>query len=351
MNVGLLHKYLRNACSSEELDEVLQWFRTEAGTPAGKLLLQQSWEQYATQEEKVDVDLEGMLDRLHHQINLTEEKTESPATPPLRARIYRLMSRAAALLFLPVLALLLLTYLKGELLFSSAPEQEWIAISTPPGAKTTFNLPDGSIVWLNHGSSLRYPARFEGKVRELELEGEAYFDVVSDPDHPFRVQTDELEVVALGTEFNVLAYPEDTTLEITLVSGKVDILAANSESDRPLYEMRPDEHLTFQKEARKLVSATVTSDKYIGWKAGKLIFENDDLEQVATRLSRWFNADFELEDTALANYTFTATFVSETLPQVLELLELASPIAYDITPRTLQADGSYSKMKVIISRK
>jgi ferric-dicitrate binding protein FerR (iron transport regulator) len=149
----------------------------------------------------------------------------------------------------------------------------------------------------------------------------------------------------------VLAYPEDTTLEVTLVSGRVDIRQELPGGDRTLYKMQPDEHLLFQKQARKLVPSPVSSEKYIGWKAGKLIFENDPMDEVIGRLSRWFHVEFELEDPELANYTYTATFVSETLPQVLELMQLASPIDYQITPRALQPDGSYSKMKVSIRRK
>lgn len=351
MNPNLLNKYLRNECNPAELEKVLQWFRQEADTASGKQVMQDSWKTFQQEEASSGVDFESMLDRLHHQINLQQTASTHKKKALLRVVVARYLVRAAAILFLPAMALLLLTYGRGSLLFSADAVDEWIAISTPAGSKTSFNLPDGSMVWLNHGSTLRYPQRFKPGGREVELEGEGYFEVKSDPENPFRVHSGQLNVVATGTEFNVLAYPEDTTLEITLVSGKVDILQEVRGASRTLYQMQPDEHLLFQKQARKLIPSPVSSEKYIGWKAGKLIFDDDPLDEVVKRLSRWFNVDFELEDPALSNFTYNATFESETLPQVLELMELATPIAYQNTPRALQPDGSYSKMKVIIRRK
>ncbi|MCB0632457.1 MAG: DUF4974 domain-containing protein [Saprospiraceae bacterium] len=351
MTSSLLNKYLRNECTPVEVEEVLRWLQQEADTEAGKQILRESWETIPLQESPPEVDFENLLDRLHHRINLTVATPESRLNISLPRAIVRYLIRAAAILFLPILTILILTYSRGELLFTAGAEKEWIEITTPAGSKTTFNLPDGTLVWLNHESTLRYPQRFEPGEREVELSGEAYFEVTSDPEHPFRVHSGQLDVVAVGTEFNVLAYPEDTTMEITLIAGRVDIRRKIRNDDRTLYQMEPDEHLLFQKRARKLVPSAVSSDKYTAWKEGKLIFENDPISNVIERLSRWFNVDFELEDPDLSNYTYTATFVSETLPQVLELMELASPIEYKITPRALQSDGSFSKMKVIIRKK
>lgn len=350
MNSNLLNKYLRNECNPAELEEVLQWFRQEADSISGKKIMEESWNAY--QEELPGVDFESMLDRLHHQINLQQTGTMKKSGPPLRALVVRYLVRAAAILFLPAMVLLLLTYGRGSLLFTADSVDEWVAISTPAGSKTNFNLPDGSVVWLNHGSTLRYPPRFKPGTREVELAGEGYFEVKSDLENPFRVYSGELEVIATGTEFNVLAYPEDTTLEITLVSGSVDIRQEVRGVSRTLYQMEPDEHLIFQKQARKLIPTEVSIEKYIGWKEGKLIFEKDPIDEVTKRLSRWFNVDIELADPSLSNIVdYTGTFESETLPQILDLMELATPIESEITPRALQPDGSYNKMKVVIRRK
>lgn len=352
MDISLLNKYIRNECSQDELEEVLRWFREEAGTAKGEQLMRESWEQIQEKEDQAEVDFEGLLDRLHHQINLDEVQPEKKTDRPFRQLIWRGLSRAAAILFIPALALLLWTYGRGELLFNGQTAvAEWMEVSTPPGSKTNFNLPDGTVVWLNHGSTLKYPRRFQAGSREVELAGEAYFEVQSDAKNPFKVISGQLNVLAVGTEFNVLAYPEDTTLEVTLIEGRVDIRQMLRDGARTLYQMQPDEHLVFQKQARKLIPSKVSSDKYIAWKSGRLIFENDPIDEVLNRLGRWFNVDIELEARALSNYTFTATFGPETLPQVLELMELASPITYEIIPGEPQADGSYSKTKVLISKK
>ncbi|PHN05934.1 FecR family protein [Flavilitoribacter nigricans] len=351
MNSKLLNKYIRNECELAELEEVLRWFREKAGTADGKQIMRESWEQFQWREEPSDVDFERMLDRLHHQINLSDRTGEKGLKQPFQRLIIRQLMRAAAILFVPVLAVLLLSYLRGELLFQGGADAEWISIETPIGSKTQFNLPDGSIVWLNHGSSLKYPRRFRPGQREVELEGEAYFEVTSNPRKPFRVRSGQLQVVAVGTEFNVLAYPEDTTLEVTLVEGRVDIRQELRDGPHTLYQMQPDEHLIFQKRAQRLIPAKVSPDKYVAWRSNRLIFDNDTFDEVINRLSRWFNVDFTLEDPELSKYTYTATFSSETLPQILELMELATPIAYEIIPREQQPDGSYSKMKVLISQK
>lgn len=350
MQAELIRRYLRNECSPAEVNSVVEWLGAEAGTKAGRAVLREVWDQYEPRQPDTGPELDRLLDRLHHRINLSEERPAAPRK--LRAFWLQRLSRAAAILFLPVLAILLFTYWKGELLFGSKAGLSQLEVKTPPSSITAFTLPDGSQVWLNQGSTLKYPQQFGAGERRVELEGEAFFEVQSETRRPFQVWSGGLAVVATGTAFNVLAYPEDSTMEVTLVTGRVEIRRENATGgSQTIYTMKPDEHLTFQKLARKLIPAMVNTDKYIAWKDGRLIFDNDPLDVVSVRLARWYNAEVILEDPELSNYTYKATFISETLLQVLELMELATPITYDISPKEELPDGSYRKTQIVIRLK
>ena len=210
-------------------------------------------------------------------------------------------------------------------------------------------MPDGSNVWLNHSSSLRYPAIFSRESREVELKGEGYFEVVHSPGLPFIVKTGDIQIFAHGTTFNLMAYSNENKIETSLIDGFIEIRKSlpNGESIT-LYNMNPSDFTIYNLQNYEIVTQTISDNRYFSWKEGKLIFTAEPMEDVVKKLSRWFNVEIQIKDHELNDFTLTATFVNETLPQVMELLAIVSPVKYYITDREKNDDGTFTRKKVVI---
>jgi ferric-dicitrate binding protein FerR (iron transport regulator) len=231
MDKILLKKYLDNGCNMQELEIVLSWFRDTACTEKGKALLHGIWEDLAVDESESGADFDSILNSIHHHININQAKLliENAENDLIkynrRQRIITFMRNSAAILLLPVLSLGLFfsfKYFSARLLFKS-DEQAYNEVISSVDAITRVTLPDGSNVWLNHSSSLRYPAVFSGKCRKVELKGEGYFEVLSNSGIPFIVDAGEIQIWARGTSFNVMAYPDEGKVETSLIKGSVEI--------------------------------------------------------------------------------------------------------------------------------
>lgn len=172
---------------------------------------------------------------------------------------------------------------KGE----QADVVEYNTIQTPLGGEYSLTLADGTRVWLNAMSELRYPVAFGGELREVELKGEAYFDVAKDERKPFVVKTDEFDVRVLGTSFNVSVYSTDSLLRTTLCSGHVRL--SDRESPEKEVELLPGKQVIFHRESRKMEVCHVDTDVFVSWRNGAFQFDNNTVEEVFTILQRWYN--------------------------------------------------------------
>jgi ferric-dicitrate binding protein FerR (iron transport regulator) len=208
--------------------------------------------------------------------------------------------------------------------------------------RSEVNLPDGSSVWLNSGSKLRYPVPFNGKERRLYLSGEAFFKVHSDPLHPFFVDTKHLEVKATGTRFNVEAYSEDSLTAVTLEKGKVGVDIAH----KVKVQLRPDQRVLFNSRAGTYDVKTTDAHEWDLWRNGILSFRDEPLEEVFKRVGRTFNVDIHIKDQSVAGQLYRATFENESLDEILHLLKLSAPIQYKITDRQRLNNGTYSREEI-----
>ena len=354
MNKDILLRYINDKCTDKEIGEVLKWLQDEADTYEGKLLLRQIWNYFPQLQTVPSMSYELMLNKLHHDINLSRSTQTGKTGNNKRSRLISSLTRIAAILFIPLLVTLTFTLKKLESVSSGSfePVPVYTEITSPMGSQIFMELPDGSKVWLNHGSSMRFPQKFSGNSRTVELSGEGYFQVAHNEHKPFIVKTGDLQVLGIGTEFNIMAYPDNNVIETTLKSGKVLIRKeAEDGTIHPVLEMKPNYHTNYFIREGKFVTTDKNIDKYISWKQGKLIFRDDSIETIIKRLSKWYNVDIQLKDKELLKYTYTATFVDESLTQVLDLLKIATPIDYTISSRIKQDDESFSKRKIIISYK
>jgi transmembrane sensor len=255
------------------------------------------------------------------------------------------MQKIAATLLIPVIlsSLLYIHFLKNN---NQQDEIVWQTIETLPGQKSNFKLPDGTSVWLNSETKLTYPVPFNRESREVKLSGEAFFDVTKAEDCLFIVDMGKIDIKVLGTKFNVSNYLIDDRLEIVLEKGKIELCSDENAAKNAHLILSPGEKAIYYKLEEKLTVHPVQADLYTAWIKGKLIFRDDPMNEVVTKLNHWFNAEIVITNPAISQYTYTATFQNESLEQVLELLKISAPIDYKTFKREKDEDNVFSKKKV-----
>lgn len=259
--------------------------------------------------------------------------------------------RIAAILFIP---LLILTYYIGfsnkESFIEKKEKPMYVEVRSEVGMVSSFHLPDGTKVWLNSGSRLRYPIHFKEKQRQIEMEGQAYFEVTKNAHRPFLVKlTPDYEIQVLGTKFNVTAYANEDRIETTLVEGLVQ-LKLGSDVHSKIHRLVPNEKANYNKVERKISIEKI--DPYLEscWKDGYLIFKDHPMSSVLKILSRRYHVSFDVKDKKVYTSVITGKFKDETLSQVLKYLQLASHIHYKINPVSITHENTLAIETVDIWR-
>jgi ferric-dicitrate binding protein FerR (iron transport regulator) len=355
MDTKLIKKFLANECSADEVDAFFIWIQDFKNEQSKKSLIKTYWDELETFVKEDDIQDIQRLDRIHHTINLNQSERlinrNEFSYSEGKSSIFKLISKIAAFILLPVLTLVIYTQMFQPKFNVGYHVPHELETTSPPGSRTYFELNDGTKVWLNHGSRLVYPQTFAGNTRTVKLTGEGYFEVSENKEKPFIVELGKLAVKAVGTAFNIKAYPDDSDLETSLESGKVIILDNTPEKKSEVCKMEPGQHFVFNNNSNRYTLKSEDLSKYVSWKDGKLIFKDDHLDKVAEELSRWYNITITLNDTTLRSLTYTATFVNETLYQVLEMLKVVTPISYSAPERQIKPDGTFSKQEIIIFKK
>ena len=319
INEEILLQYIDGMLTANEAAAVEEWL---SASPENEKLLEQLYftrEVVSRVRVMQSVDPEQSLRRFKTQVHKLDKKIR------LRRMVW-LVQRVAAVLFVPILVLSAYLWMQG-----GKKEVRMLEVRTNPGVVSMFNLPDGSRVWLNSASSLKYPSDFVADSREVELEGQGYFEVTHDASQPFIVHAgQEYEVEVLGTTFNVAAYADDDLIETTLVEGSVSVHVQSIGGQELSRRIKPNEKATFTKTTRKLDVGAVNTDHETAWKNGEIIFRNHPMSQVLKVLSRHYHVKFMVKDSVVLNSIITAKFKNEQLPQVMEYLRLASGIKYTI---------------------
>lgn len=253
--------------------------------------------------------------------------------------------RVAAILLLPLLILCTYLYLNKESdLYDTIEYQE---VKSPHGTFSEVRLPDGTNVWLNGGSSLKYPLAFRKGERDVFLNGEGYFEVHSDKENPFIVKTDQITLRATGTAFNIEAYNTDSITAVTMVNGKIDVAFGNSSP----VAMVPGERASFNNQTKQCLIAKTDPYKWYAWKDGLMIFRDDPLSYVFKRLGLTFNVNIDLKDPSLANAPYRATFEYESLDEILRLLEMSAPLHFKQNKRVKDKNNTYEKQTIEVYKR
>ena len=228
--------------------------------------------------------------------------------------------------------------IRNKLLSYTSTDQESLEteiiyneLKTPRGGGYKLQLADGTEVWLNAGSSIRFPVSFTEESRQVYLEGEAYFEVSHDGS-PFTVSTANMDVRVLGTSFNISAYADEPLLKTTLVEGKVRVELKNQE-DSPLNSLvlSPDQQAILNRSESVLSAVEVNASLYTSWMQGKLEFHNESLDQVMLRLARWYDFEYEFENPEAKAFHFSARLNNgENISTIIEMLEMTTDVKFEL---------------------
>ncbi len=349
-------RFLNNRCTESEVDEIIRWARTEEAIGEGRAWGYEEWNSYIEEVEEPESDekFSRLFDKIQEKSTRKKymDNYSGWKRPVLKLIIDR-VTKVAAILLIPILTFLIFTLSDKESPSGMVSElaTDSLEIVAPIGSLAVVQLSDGSTVHLNYGSRIKYPLHFEGETRSVILAGEGYFEVAHNPDKPFVVKTGKLNIKAIGTSFNVLAYPDNEMVETTLAEGKV-ILERSGNQGRTgtIGSMVPGQQVRYFKTTGIVKSARVNAEKYIAWKDGKLVFDDATLDQVAEKLSRKYNVDIEVSND-VKDIIFTVTFFDEPLSQICNLMTIAAPVAYTMLPRKKLPDGTFSKQKIMFTKR
>lgn len=204
---------------------------------------------------------------------------------------------------------------------SQSPETDMNQLIIPFGKNSSIILPDGTIAHLNAGSRMMYPSVFKGKNREIFLQGEGYFEVSHNPQKPFVVKTNDLSIVALGTVFNVSAYPTDKIIETVLVRGKIVLRDNSFDIFKKDFVLKPSDLAAFNRETLETTTRQVDVADYVAWHEGFLNFQSVDLSRIVLRLERYYNIKLIIENPMLGTRSISGKLVlKEDKDRVLEVL-------------------------------
>lgn len=269
------------------------------------------------------------------------EKVDKRLKKEQYRKIYLFVQRVAVILLLPLLVLSGYLLLQPE---GKAPVFYLEARMTPGMIGSTI-LPDGTKVWLNSSSYLKYPNIFSGDTREVTLDGEAYFEVVANAEKPFIVHTDNSSVKVLGTEFNMDAYSSNGFIATTLVEGSIEFKYQNEDHLSQTMRIRPNEQVIYDKKTSRAQIGETYIAKDIAWKNGQIILKDTPLSDILWILSKRFNVEFTVKKPAFYKYSFTGVFTNQQVERVLEHFKRSSGIRYKMDYQ-LDKDGEIIKSRV-----
>jgi ferric-dicitrate binding protein FerR (iron transport regulator) len=332
----LLQRYLQHECTSEEEVRVNAWYAALNAREVQELPLTPAQQ---------DILERSMLRRIKQTLG---EQKAMPFLQPQRTQSYSLFYRVAA--SIAILALAIGAYWLTERVALN-PGQEQVSNATETRyvvntSKTILrqSLPDGSVVWLQPGSEMNYPAAFSATGRTLQLKGEAFFSIARDPAKPFLIISGNVVTRVLGTSFNIRAYDNAPSIEVSVMTGKVSVNIQDSLNTPPVDGSSVS--LVAQQRAR-YVKAQHRLEKQEGedlpeldiWKSTTFIFDNVPLRNVLPLLNEKFSVHIEAENKALMNCLLRADLSNLNLPDILEMLSLSVDATYELEGNTIRLRG------------
>jgi len=336
----LLAKQYDGQLSEEELRELQMLLQQQDTVPYTELLS----------------ELKGLALRPSHEDKKAKEGSLSAIMQSIREEpVPRIRKRQPMVWAAVLLAAAVVTFVLIEINKRSPGGDPFDRIVTKTGSKTLINLPDSSTVVLNSACQFAYNKDFGRKSREMQLTGEAWFDIHGNPDMPLIVHAGNVIIRVLGTTFNVRAYAEDSFVEATLVKGVIEV-SLKTDPERKIL-LRPNEKIVIRNQPAETAPSPDSSKSksreevirvtqvepdprdstYIetAWLKEKLVFRKETFASLARRMERWYQVRIDFADTSRQSLLFTGSFEKETVGEALEALRRSAPFSYDINGKTI----------------
>jgi len=325
---SLFKKYYHSTLRPDEFSEVSEFITDKQKESVISGLMKGFWDNDMSDADVPSRDNPFLLKRIKEAIWIERNKAAQK-----KIKIYGWTAGVAAVLVVALLVSNIISYQKFD---ADKYASQLQTISTPYGAKTNIDLPDGSKVWLNSGSTITYPVKFD-KSRTISLSGEAFFDVKKS-NSLFVVSTTDGDVVVKGTSFNVKAYPDDEIYETTLVEGVVDFEPKNATG---VLTLKPGDQLI---KTSKGFSITAVDTKYAtSWMEGKLIFNREPFPTLIKKLERWYNVKITYSDSELDKLWYSGTIEMESISEIMNMISLSAPVGYSFDKKTRIFTLEYKK--------
>ena len=311
----IINVFTASEHSENVTKEVHQWLVDEEHADEKDTALNTLWKET---EGKVDAGTWTSLENVYHKVGVSADTKKQ----------YRLLPGKYA----AAVAILIITVSGTFWLTKNAFKEETVAMTEqyiPDGETYEFELPDGSRVHVNSGTLLLYPNIFNGDTRTVYLIGEADFKVKKNPDKPFIVRSGNMSVTALGTEFNVAAYPEDSEIVATLIQGKVRI---DYEKSNESHILQPGQQVVYNRKTAQSRIADANLEDVTAWQRGQIIFRGNTMEEILLILERRFGVTFQYNTNLFTNDEYNFSFSKNTdIGEVMEVIkEVTGKFTYKI---------------------
>lgn len=301
MDKEILQRYVEGNVTPEEIITVVDWLDTD----------ENNVREFMALHKLNDISL---LNQPENQTDISKKKK----TISFRQIGYELAKIAA----------ILIIFWGGTKLYETTTTKEDVityqTLYVPAGQRAELLLPDSTRVWLNARSKLVYPISFGKGTRHVELNGEAYFDVIHNEKQPFVVKTSLMDIQVLGTEFNVTAYSGSSDFEVSLLRGSIELSSPNLSSG---YRMKEKENIKLQD--NKLISKNISDYDYFRWKEGLICFNNESVATIIEKLKLYYDIDIEVYNPKFMNSRYSGKFrTKDGIEQVLKVLQIEHKFTY-----------------------
>lgn len=322
----------KQECSAEELAELKKWLANASSQNEVEEWLAENW--ISTEESESFT----LIETIFKQIEEYESK-HNYRTGLSVARIMKIYQKVAAFLLIP----LIVAGILGWFVFQNQSGKLFSETFAPRGQKSQITLIDGTKVWLNSDTKIKYPATFSNKQRDVYLEGEAFFEVSKNAHYPFVVHTSKLEVKVLGTKFNIKAYADEDQIETSLFEGRVNLIVPETGKKKiqEEKELTPGQTLVFNKDENKLQEGKFPKEEIDGWKNNRLIFKDDTFSNLVKKVERWYDVKVVYDEKLFNDRRLTVElFEGERFERLMQIISL-----------TLSVDYKYEKGEIILTPK
>lgn len=332
VNWEALARYVAGECSEAEEEEILAWAEAD---PMHREILEttrQAWR--VSGDASVQWDSQSAWTRVRERIDAGPAKLRRDEGHPRRTRAHwaarssrgpRQWAVAASVVVVAAASMVGVAFWAGGRRGNQPVAVQELV--TRKGQRAQMRLADGTQVVIGPDSRLVISARFGEPTREVDLTGEAYFDVADDPTRPFVVTSGVTVTQVLGTEFNVRAYPADSTVQVVVSEGRVSFRPRTRDADHAAV-LRPGDLAELQRGSEEVARRRVDPDAYLGWREGRLTFEDAPLSQVAAQLERWYGVPVRIGDASLLSRRLTASFRDQPVDEVMAVIATSLGLEY-----------------------